>query len=273
MLSHRGAPGLPVLSRAVPEASGSCPVCGVALVAFEKLPPVGRRAQRRRRRRASPSRSSCRSRTSGAAAALLTALALAGLVAFFLPWIDLTMPDIASLSGFALAQRLGWAWGAGVAWFILVPTVLSRRTHLPDARRARRGAFLAAVPGTDRGRAPRAAPARRARRAVRFTFGPALYATLGRLRSRSLVAALSRRPRRRHPRPPRVRRPASSCTEARPVSDLRAREQGGRRPMKRRAKSGSKAPSSATSSSTPTCPRRSFAPTAATPTAPGAATS
>jgi hypothetical protein len=89
------------------------------------------------------------------------------------------MPEIVALSGFALAQRLGWAWGAGVAWFILVPTVLSRRSIL-QMRGARVAAgFLSAVPGTTvavlLARPPHGAHGV----PVHFTFGPALFATLG----------------------------------------------------------------------------------------------
>jgi hypothetical protein len=74
-------------------------------------------------------------------------LALAGLVAFFLPWVHLTMPDVVSYSGFALARRLGWAWGAGVGWFVLIPTVLSRRSIMQMRGARVAAAFLAAVPG------------------------------------------------------------------------------------------------------------------------------
>jgi hypothetical protein len=74
-------------------------------------------------------------------------LGVLGLIAFFLPWVHLTMPDVVSYSGFDRARRLGWAGGAGVGWFVLIPTVLSRRTimHMRGARVA--AAFLAAVPG------------------------------------------------------------------------------------------------------------------------------
>src|SRR5690606_35131242 len=59
----------------------------------------------------------------------------------------ITLPYIDSRSGFDLAhQRIGWLFAAGVAWVVLVPTVLSRRTIL-QLRGARVAAgFLSAIP-------------------------------------------------------------------------------------------------------------------------------
>jgi hypothetical protein len=154
-----------------------CPVCGVALVAFEKLPPSQEALHEDLP--VEPEHELLPARYLGRGRGLLAALGLAGLVAFFLPWIDLTMPDVVALSGFTLAQRLGWAWGAGVAWFILVPTVLSRRSifQLRGARVA--AAFLAAVPGTTVAVLLARPPHGSRGVAVHFTFGPALYVTLG----------------------------------------------------------------------------------------------
>ena len=155
----------------------SCPECGVALVPFEKLPrsaeslledgvPI------------EPDSEVLPRAYLGRGRGLLAALALVGLVAFFLPWVEMTMPEIMSLSGFALSQRLGWAWGAGVAWFILVPTVLSRRTirQMRGARVA--AAFLAAIPGTTAAVLLARPPHGAHGMTLRFTFGPAMYATL-----------------------------------------------------------------------------------------------
>lgn len=83
----------------------------------------------------------------GRGRAALVALGLVGSALFFAPWVDMTMPDIVELSAFDLARhRLGWLWGAFVGWFVLVPTVASRRTiaQLRGARVA--AAFLSAVP-------------------------------------------------------------------------------------------------------------------------------
>lgn len=76
----------------------------------------------------------------------LALVGAAGVALFFLPWINVTLPDVVSLSGFDLAKRLVWVWTALAAWFVLVPTVLSRRS-IWQMRTARVAAgALAAVP-------------------------------------------------------------------------------------------------------------------------------
>ncbi|HZO16214.1 MAG TPA: hypothetical protein VFB62_23230 [Polyangiaceae bacterium] len=69
----------------------------------------------------------------------LAVLALAGLAAFFMPWVHEFSPEIRTLSGFEFARHLPWIWAGGVAWFILLPLALSRRTI-----RQMRGARVAA---------------------------------------------------------------------------------------------------------------------------------
>jgi hypothetical protein len=129
------------------EEQGKCPVCGVPLVAFESL-PISDEALSEDGIVREPEWEPFPSTYMGRGRGPLAVLALLGLVAFCMPWVHLTMPDIVSYSGFMLAKRLGWAWGAGVAWFVLVPTVLSRRSIM-QMRGARVAAsFLAAIPGT-----------------------------------------------------------------------------------------------------------------------------
>jgi hypothetical protein len=166
----------------------SCPVCGVALVAFEKLPrsaqafgedgapeepewePLGITYIRRGR---------------GA----LALLATFGFFAFFAPWVHLTMPDVVSYSGFEIARRLGWAWAAFVAWFVLLPTAVSRRSVM-QMRGARVAAsFLAAIPGTTAVLLLTHPPHGAHGVPVHFTFAWGLYATLA-LSALSLPAAL-----------------------------------------------------------------------------------
>jgi hypothetical protein len=77
---------------------------------------------------------------------VLLAGAVLGFVAFFAPWVNMTSPEIHLLSGADLAKRSGWIWGAGVAWFILFPMTLTRRS-IDQMRGARvAAAFLSAIP-------------------------------------------------------------------------------------------------------------------------------
>jgi hypothetical protein len=155
----------------------TCPVCGVDLVAFEKL-PASAEALQEDGAPPDPLAEVLPRAYLGRGRGLLVALATLGLVAFFLPWVNVTLPDIFSLSGFALARRLGWAWGSGVAWFILIPTILSRRTiqHLRGARLA--ASFLAAVPATTVAILVARPPHGSHGVPLRFTFGLGLYSTL-----------------------------------------------------------------------------------------------
>jgi hypothetical protein len=124
-----------------------CPVCGVALRPFEKLPP-SHEAEAEDGLTKQPEHELLPATYFGRGRGALVILAAIGLALFFLPWIHTTMPDILTLNGFTIARRIGWVWSAGVAWVVLVPTVLSRRTiaQLRGARVA--AAFLSAMPAT-----------------------------------------------------------------------------------------------------------------------------
>jgi hypothetical protein len=154
-----------------------CPVCGVALIAFEALPPSDEALSEDGVPR-EPEKEALAATYLGRGRGLLAGLALAGLAAFLLPWVHVTLPDVVSLSGFDLARRLGWVWADGVAWFILIPTVLSRRSivQMRGARVA--AAFLAAVPGTTVAVLLARPPHATHGVPLRFTFEAALYATL-----------------------------------------------------------------------------------------------
>jgi hypothetical protein len=155
-----------------------CPVCGVSLVAFEKL-PASAEALADDGIPVEPEDELVSRTYLGRGRGPLVLLGLVGIAAFFLPWIEVTLPDVVSLSGFSVARRLGWAWGAGVAWSVLVPTVLSRRTirQMRGARVA--AAFLAAVPAITVAVLLARPPHGGHGVPLRFTFAPALYATLG----------------------------------------------------------------------------------------------
>ena len=120
-----------------------CPVCGMSLVAFDKLPPS---VHSEDGVPVDPLRENLAWTYFGRGRGPLALLGLVGVVLFMLPWVHVTMPDDYTYSGFELARKLPWAWGAGVGWLVLVPTVLSRRTilQLRGARVA--AAFLSSVP-------------------------------------------------------------------------------------------------------------------------------
>ena len=72
--------------------------------------------------------------------------AVLGFIAFFAPWVNMSSPEIRLLSGADLARRSGWIWGAVVAWFVLLPMMITRRS-IDQMRGARvAAAFLSAVP-------------------------------------------------------------------------------------------------------------------------------
>ena len=123
-----------------------CPTCGVALVAFDKL-PLSDEALSEDGVPRQPEWEPLPVAYAGRGRGALAVLAVLGLVAFFAPWVSLTMPDIVSYAGFDLARRTGWAWGAGVAWFVLLPTVLTRRSIMKMRGARVAASFLAAIPG------------------------------------------------------------------------------------------------------------------------------
>jgi hypothetical protein len=124
-----------------------CPVCGVALAAFEKLPP-SIDAMNEDGVPTAPELETLPLTDLGRGKGVLVGIAFVGLVMFFLPWVHITLPYIDSRSAFDIAHgRAGWLWGAGSAWLVLIPTVLSRRS-IAKMRGARvAAAFLAAIPG------------------------------------------------------------------------------------------------------------------------------
>lgn len=121
-----------------------CPVCGMKLVAFEKLPP-SRETHDELGLPIDPAHELLPWTYLGRMRAALVVVGLIGIALFFAPWIHQTLPAELRLSGYWLARRIGWVWGAGVGWLVLVPTVASRRT-IAQMRGARvAAAFLSAT--------------------------------------------------------------------------------------------------------------------------------
>ncbi len=168
----------------------SCPVCGISLQAIEKLPPSPTLAHELEDDGVPPAPEQERfaATYAGRGRAALVALGLVGIALFLSPWIKLTMPYIVDFTGFDLARRLGWSWGAGVAWVVLVPTVASRRT-IAQLRGARFPAsFLAFIPGLT-ATILALSPPHGGLVPVRYTFGWAFWATIALSAVATAVAA------------------------------------------------------------------------------------
>jgi hypothetical protein len=125
--------------------SERCPVCGVKLIAFERL-PQSTEALSEDGVPTAPELQVLPATYIGRGKGILAAHGVVGVVLFFLPWLHETMPNIVDYSGFIVARRLVWTWAVGVAWMVLMATVLSRRS-IAQMRGARFAAsMLAAIP-------------------------------------------------------------------------------------------------------------------------------
>jgi hypothetical protein len=109
----------------------ACPDCDVALVGMNQLPPSldALEEEAEQGQVIFPEDQLLPTMYMGRGRGALIALSLAGLGAFFLPWVELTMPEAAVYSAFDLARgRAGWLWGGATAWLVMIPLVLTRRT-------------------------------------------------------------------------------------------------------------------------------------------------
>jgi len=123
-----------------------CPHCDVPLASFDKLPPSHDAALEDDGIPVEPQHERLRMTDLRRGKGAIVVLAAAALGLLFAPWVHVTLPAEATYSGFELARRLGWAWGVGCAWIVLVPTVLSRES-IAQLRGARLVAtFLSVVP-------------------------------------------------------------------------------------------------------------------------------
>jgi hypothetical protein len=153
-----------------------CPVCGVELTEFAKLPPSIEALEDDVP--LAPAQELLPSTYMGRGKGILGLLGVGGLVAFFSPWLRMSLPYELTMTGFDIARtRLGWVWAAGVAWFVLLPTVLSRRS-IQQMRGARVAtAFLSAIPALTVG-ILLARPPKGGIIPLRFEYGWGLWATL-----------------------------------------------------------------------------------------------
>jgi len=162
-----------------PGEATQCPTCGIALADLTKLPPSPtlRHEADDWEEDLGPEHDRFSWHYLGRGRGIILVAAVAGIALFLLPWIDMSLPYTDRLSGWDLAHRRGWPWGAFAAWIVLVPTVGSRRT-IAALRGARVAApFLAAIPALTAG-ILLAFPPHSSLIPIRIAFDWPVYATL-----------------------------------------------------------------------------------------------
>jgi hypothetical protein len=153
----------------------TCPECGLELTSLSRLKPS--REAIEEEEPTPPHMEELPWTYAARGRGLLLALAALGLSAFFAPWVHETAPDLRDLSGFDLARRLGWMWAPAVAFFVMIPLLLTRRS-IYKMRGARVAvALLAGVALATVALRVLFTPAGSLYRPVRFTWGYGLYAT------------------------------------------------------------------------------------------------
>lgn len=121
-----------------PGEAKTCPECGLALADITKLGPSYDAQQIDPIEPPPPHMATLPWTFMGRGRALIALFAAVGLAFFFAPWAHETSPELRDLSGFAFARRLGWMWAPAVAYFVMIPLVITRRSIY-----AMRGARLA----------------------------------------------------------------------------------------------------------------------------------
>lgn len=107
----------------------ACPECGLALEDIAKLPPPAVSLDDEEPFEVlPPEMEQLPWSYLGRGRGLLALIAVMGLGAFFLPWMQETAPELREWTGLRFAERLSWMWAPFASWFVLVPLVLSRRS-------------------------------------------------------------------------------------------------------------------------------------------------
>ncbi len=128
-----------------PNEARICPDCGLGLQDLARLPPSYDAKVEYPEEPIPPHMETLPWTYAGRNRALLIALSIVGFACFFTPWIRETAPELRELTGFGLAQLRGYFWAPAVAYFVMLPLVLSRRS-IYKMRGARVAvAFLAAI--------------------------------------------------------------------------------------------------------------------------------
>jgi hypothetical protein len=167
----------------------ACPECGLGLESLAKLPPSYDAMLEDPPEPIPPHMETLPWTYLGRNRLLLVAIAAIGLACFFAPWLRETAPELRELTGAGFARKLAWMWSPGVAFFVMIPLVVTRRSifKMRGARVA--VAFLAAIVlmtvAIRLGFTPKSSPLR----PVRFEWAWGIYAT-GAAGLAALIAAL-----------------------------------------------------------------------------------
>jgi len=171
-----------------PGEASACPDCGLGLKDLAKLPPSYDAQIEYPEVPVPPHMETLPWTFPGRNRAVLLGVALLGMATFFAPWVSETAPELRQLTGFGLARLTGLFWAPAVAWFVVFPLVLTRRS-IHKMRGARVAvAFLAGIALVTvallLGRPPRSST----HRVVRIEFAWGLYAS-GLLAAAGVLAA------------------------------------------------------------------------------------
>lgn len=160
-----------------PGETAACPDCGLRLKELGKLPPSYDAQVEYPEIPTPPHMETLPWTFWGRNRALLLVLSVAGLAAFFAPWIHETAPELQQLSGYTLARLRSYFWAPATAWFVLIPLIASRRS-IYKMRGARVAVgFLAGVALLTAMNLLLRPPVSSAHRQVHFEWGWGLYAT------------------------------------------------------------------------------------------------
>jgi len=159
-----------------PDEATTCPSCGLKLTDSEKLPP-SYDATLEQDWPNEPEWEDLPFFYPGRGRAALLVAALLGFAFFWIPWINMSVPETLTLSGYEISRILGWPWGCAVGWAMLIPTVLSRRS-VAKMRGARVAVALFCAVPLMTAAILLLSPPRRGPIPLQFTFGPGLYLTL-----------------------------------------------------------------------------------------------
>lgn len=162
-----------------PGEASACPDCGLRLQELGRLPPSYDAKVEYPEIPTPPHMETLPWTFAGRNRALLLGLAVLGLATFFMPWVHESAPELRTLSGYRLARITGLFWAPAVAWFVVLPLVLTRRS-IYKMRGARVAVgFLAAIALVTVGlllfRPPMSSPYR----PVRLEWAYGIYASFG----------------------------------------------------------------------------------------------